>query len=275
MLQAIEIGGIELPVYGLVSMVGFVLGIVVACIIAKKSPIPKQDVVFASFYCGMGLLVGAKLLYFITVLPKIITHIDLLFAEPFLVIMYAFSGFVFYGGLIGGALGIIIYCKQFHMPLHPFMNIAAPAIPLMHCLGRIACFLTGCCYGIEYHGPLAIQYPENTDIKGLADFERFPVQLVESAFNLILFIILFTYLRRKTPKPGRALGIYLTAYPIARFTLEFLRGDAIRGKFLLFTTSQWISLMLLPLGIYLLTKYIPKEYKCEQSSEQSNEQISE
>ena len=261
MLQVIEIGSLEFPVYGIVSLIGFVLAIIVACIIAKNSPIPKQDVLFASFYCGMGILVGAKLLYFITVLPKIIAHIDLLFTKPLAVIIYGFSGFVFYGGLIGGALGVIIYCKQFHMPLFPYMNIAAPAIPIMHCLGRIACFLTGCCYGIEYHGPFAVQYPEGTDVKGLSDFERFPVQLVESLFNLVLFIVLFTYVRKKNPKPGKALGIYLTAYSIARFTLEFFRGDAVRGSFLFFSTSQWISLLLFPLGIYLLTKYIPKEYK--------------
>ncbi|MBQ1193904.1 MAG: prolipoprotein diacylglyceryl transferase [Lachnospiraceae bacterium] len=261
MLPAINIGGFELPLYGLVSIIGFVAAIAVACHLSPKSGWPRVDILFASFYGIIGLVIGAKLLYFIAYLPNIIKYWDLFRGRPFTILMYGFSGFVFYGGLIGFALGVWIYTKQFRIRFAPIMNVVAPAIPLMHAFGRIGCFLGGCCYGIEYHGPFAIHFPENSEVKSLGDFPRFPTQLVESLFNFILFATLFTYIKKGKPKEGQVLGIYLIAYPIERFLIEFLRGDAIRGKFLFLSTSQWISLLLLPIGIYLTFIHHKKELK--------------
>lgn len=258
MLPSIFIGSFELPLYGLISLVGFACAIALACHLSPISGIPKIDVLFASFYGIIGLAIFAKLFYFIGYLPIIIEHFDLFKQNLWSILLYGFSGFVFYGGLIGLMIGLIVYCKQFHIRMTPLMNIIAPAIPLFHGFGRIACFMGGCCYGIEYHGPFSVQFPANEDIKTLADVPRFPTQLVESGFNFILALILFIYVK-KGAKPGKALGIYLIAYPIERFLLEFLRGDAVRGHFLIFSTSQWISLILLPIGIYITYKASSKK----------------
>lgn len=253
MLPSIFIGSFELPLYGLISLVGFACAIALACHLSPIGGLPKIDILFASFYGIIGLAIFAKLFYFIGYIPTLIKYFDIFKTNLWGILVYGFSGFVFYGGLIGLIIGIAIYCKQFHIRMTPLMNIIAPAIPLFHGFGRIACFMGGCCYGIEYHGPFSIKFPVNEDIKGLSDFPRFPTQLFESGFNFILALILFIYVK-KGAKPGKALGIYLIAYPIERFFLEFLRGDAIRGHFFLFSTSQWVSLILLPIGIYLTYK---------------------
>lgn len=264
MFPSINIFGFPLPMYGLLAIVGMVVAVFAATRLAKVCNVPVQDVVFGSFYCGIGILIGAKLLYFITMLPKVIANFDVFLANPFGVIMYMFGGFVFYGGLIGGALGVVIYCKQFKLPLKPFINVAAPAIPLMHGIARVGCLCAGCCYGMEYHGPFAITYPENSFTHGMAGVPRFPTQLVETVVNLILFVFLYIMVKRGKSKNGQALGVYLVVYSIMRFCLEFVRGDAIRGGFLGLSTSQWISLALLPLGIYLLLR------KCKEYGENDN-----
>ncbi len=96
-------------------------------------------------------------------------------------------------------------------------------------------------------------YPHNDYVNGLGSVSRFPVQLLEALINLILFIILFLY-AKKPRKDGSLLGIYLICYSLLRFSLEFLRGDVERGILLGISTSQWISLLLIPAGIFLLKK---------------------
>lgn len=254
MFPYIYIFNYPIPMYGLMAILGMAIAIFAATTLGPRCGLPKSDVVFAGLYCGIGIVIGAKLLYFITKLPAFIEHFDVFKANPFAVLMYVFGGFVFYGGLIGGALGVVIYSKQFHIPLRPFMNAAAPAIPLMHGIARLGCFFAGCCYGMEYHGPFAVTYPKNDMIEGLAGVPRFPTQLVETVVNLILFVILYIFVRKGKSKNGQALGIYLIVYSIMRFFLEFVRGDMVRGGFLGLSTSQWISMVLLPLGIYLLIR---------------------
>lgn len=274
MIPYIYIFGYPLPMYGLLAMLGFALAVVAAMRLAKRHGLPSMDVLFASFYCGIGVILGAKLMYFITMLPKFISNFDKFLANPFAVLMYVFGGFVFYGGLIGGALGVVIYCKQFKLPLSPFMNIAAPAIPLMHGIGRIGCLCAGCCYGMEYDGIFAITFPDNDFTHDMSGVPRFPTQLVETTVNLILFVFLYLYLRKRKRKDGQALGIYLIVYGIMRFLLEFVRGDMIRGGAAGLSTSQWISIALLPLGIYLVVrkdreKHISEPLEVDRRSENS------
>ncbi len=261
MLPFIDVFGYPLPMYGLLAIFGMVIAVFISTRLAKINGLPVSDVVFASFYCGIGILIGAKLMYFITMLPKFISNFDVFMANPFGVLLYVFSGFVFYGGLIGGALGVIIYCKQFKMPIKPFMEVAAPAIPLMHGIARVGCLCAGCCYGMEYDGPFSITYPHNSFTQGIAGVPRFPTQIIETVVNLILFVCLYIMVKRGKSKDGQAIGVYLIVYSIMRFCLEFARGDAIRGGFLGLSTSQWISLVLLPFGIWIALRKVKENAK--------------
>lgn len=115
----------------------------------------------------------------------------------------------------------------------------------------------GCCYGIEYHGKFAIHFPDNEFVSDLSAVPRFPVQLLEALINFILFIVLIL-IARKIHKSYSMFGLYLICYAIIRFSLEFLRGDVERGIVLGVSTSQWISLLLLPIGFYLILKKIKR-----------------
>ena len=248
-----DIFGAKVPFYGTLIVCAYLIGVVIAIHNAKKYGMPKEDIIFASTYAALGLFLGAKLLYFITLLPKLIGHFDLLFKYPAEFLAYIFGGYVFYGGFIGVVLGVWIYCARYKVSKIVMINCLTPVIPFIHSIGRIGCFMAGCCYGIEYHGPLCIHFPVNEISPELSLVPRFPVQLLESGLNMMLFIVLMM-IGRKKRQDAKILGIYLICYSVLRFILEFLRGDIIRGQLLGITTSQWVSVFLLPLGVYLVLK---------------------
>ena len=76
MLPFVEIFGFSLPMYGLLAILGLFIAVFVATRLANIAGVPASDIVFASFYCAIGILIGAKLMYFITMLPKFITNFD-------------------------------------------------------------------------------------------------------------------------------------------------------------------------------------------------------
>lgn len=247
---------ITLPLYGPVFMIGFFIALLIARKVGPDYGVAKEDILFGTVYGGIGLLIGAKLLYFITKLPSIIRHFDvyceLFKASPLNALAYAFGGLVFYGGLIGAFLGVLRYCCHFKVSFIGFLDVYAPLIPLVHGFGLIGCFLAGCCYGKEYHGFLSVQFPYNELVPELCEVPRIPVQLIEAGLNFIVFIILFVLLRKRKLLKGRLMGVYLLYYTVARFFLEMLRGDILRGGIGNFSTSQLISLLVLPFGIWLL-----------------------
>ena len=254
-----NIFGARVPFYGTLIVCAYLLGVWISIRNAKKYGLPREDIIFASTYAGIGLIVGAKLLYFIALLPKLVGHFDLLFKYPAEFLQYVFGGYVFYGGFIGVVLGVWIYCARYKVSKIAMINSLTPVIPFIHSIGRIGCFMAGCCYGIEYHGLLSVQFPENVLVPELNLVPRFPIQLLESGLNMLLFIALMIY-GRKLRQNAKILGLYLICYSILRFVLEYFRGDIIRGQILGITTSQWVSIFLLPVGIYLMLRTYPMEY---------------
>lgn len=249
----IYLGTLELPVYGMIIIISFIAGLAVCSASGKIYGIHSRYIICSGSFAAAGLLVGAKLLYALTKLPSFISDYDIysqlsLFKKA----DFLFGGYVFYGGLIGAVIGVLIFCRAFHFDKGAFLNILTPLIPFAQSFGRVGCFFGGCCYGIEYHGPFAVQFPYNELSPYLHLYPRFPVQLVEACLCFILFVIIFTYTRKKAPFKGTSLGIYLISYGIIRFVLEYFRGDTIRGIWFSLSTSQWISLILVPAGIFLV-----------------------
>ena len=151
----------------------------------------------------------------------------------------------FYGGLIGGCIGVIVYARFFKENTVKLAEAFVPAVPLFHVFGRIGCFLAGCCYGILWDGPLGVTFTKS--IVAPNGISLLPIQLIEAGANVITFVILLVF-KGKLKKPLQNFGLYLVIYSIERFVFEFFRGDLARGAFLNVSTSQWISLILLPVG---------------------------
>lgn len=195
---------------------------------------------------GIGVLFGGKILYFLTRLPEVLDMIERADTKEKIwdAYIFGFSGLVFYGGLLGGLLMTVLLCKLFKMNTLEFLDYMSPAIPLFHAFGRVGCFFTGCCYGISCkHGFTMTQslLPSGNGVP------RFPVQLLEGAINVVLFIILFIIRKKpaKNMRRGDIIFTYLLSYSICRFILEYFRGDALRGLWFSLSTSQWIGVILI------------------------------
>ena len=248
-------------VYTLCAAIGLLLLVIVYFLLGRRRCAGRWQLFSMLIFALAGLLIGAHLLFFIVGLPDWIAQyagkINTL-AEFIDAFAYGASGLVFYGGLLGAYGGILIFCRIYRFHPHPELNHATVVFPLFHCAGRIGCLLNGCCYGIEYHGPLAILYDASHIVAGksddLADFSRFPVQGLEALAELIIFVFLLI-LYIKTRDRYSIASIYLLIYAAIRFADEFLRGDAIRKIWGPFSTSQWISLaIIVGVGIFLITR---------------------
>jgi phosphatidylglycerol:prolipoprotein diacylglycerol transferase len=249
------------PIYGALYFIGIAVAAVVAVFICKKRELPKYDIVYSAVYSMIGAAVGAKLLFIIISLNDVLeitSSYGLGFWDTMLVLMK--GGFVFYGGFIGGFLGLLIYVKQFKMKLLPFLDVYAAVVPLGHAFGRVGCLFGGCCYGIEYDGPFAVVYHSSLNVSTPLNTPLLPMQLIEALGLLLIFAVVLTvYL--KGAKPGTVPVVYILCYSVMRFTLEFLRSDSERGSFLGVSTSQWISLALIAIVIISVIFYRSKKVK--------------
>mgnify|MGYP003302833620 CR=1 FL=1 len=256
MLPYISIFGIILPTYGLLAFTGIMVAVCFGVFyFSKFYDVKKEDVFYASMFALIGIGIGAKLLYIITILPDIIKNFDVLNWKTLLQ-----GGFVFYGGLIGGVVGLYVYSKSFKVSFKKLCMILIPVVPIFHSIGRIGCLLAGCCHGREYNGFGSIMF-YNSDLAPNG-VQLFPMQIVESICNFTIFIlILITYNRFKGTY--KTIALYAVLYSVVRFILEFFRGDASRGIVLGLSTSQWISIALLVIGIFLFVyENNKKQSKC-------------
>ncbi len=249
MYPTITVFGNSITTYGLMSIVGILAMMVYYKVRERDFPVDAADVQLALIFGCIGAFIGAKLLYILTVFPQFLSDIE----NPALRLgavlnSYLIGGFVFYGGAYGAALAVFIYCRHCHIDWWSMAACLMPTIPLFHIFGRIGCFLTGCCYGIEtarFGIAFTISEAAPNGIPLL------PVQLIEAAVELVLFILLIRMARH--PDSGRMMAsVWLIGYGAARFILEFFRGDQGRGFIGPLSTSQVIALISVVLGAVIL-----------------------
>ena len=251
----INIAGYEIPSYGMMVEIGVLASLALLLLCCRKKKVGITDQLYFTAFILISTLFGAKGLYQLQHLSELWEKREVIFESWSSFLNYLGGGFVFYGGLLGGCVGAICYAKFFKVNAVKEAETFAIIVPLFHCFGRVGCFLAGCCYGIEYNGPFAVTFTNALGAPNHISF--FPVQLAEAAANLLLFILLLA-IDGRLKKPLVNFGIYAVIYGILRFLLEFLRGDQVRGVWLL-STSQWISLLLIvPAGIYMLTRKTEK-----------------
>ena len=244
MYPYMEIFGRLIPSYLVMALIGLVFTLVLALIRRKKGNLTFQaeDVILMILIAAIGAMLGAKAFQLVGVILRDGNEPGFWTWEHWKSLIPTAG--VFYGGFIGGFAAMLIYIRKNKFDFWKVADLMVPSILLFCTFGRIGCFLAGCCYGKVSH---------TCGIVPLYGAEPLiPVQLYESAFTLVLLIgLLITRPERK--REGILLPIYILSYAAARFALEFFRGDMQRGVFIL-STSQWISLLMVPLGIYLLLR---------------------
>lgn len=227
-------------------LLGFAAALIVAMLRHKINGLSKTDTLVAMFMVGAGALIGGKLFYVIQGLPDYFA-IGIPAGVSFIDYFNA-AGLVYYGGFIGAILMLMLFCKVYKEPFWGVVDSLLPSLPLAQAIGRVGCFLAGCCWGMPYEHGFFIS-PDSPIAAAPKDVALLPVQLIESACTLALFIAMAVY-GRKVRKPGKIFAMYCLGYGVIRFVLEFFRYDAVRGFVGSFSVSQWISLILIALGIF-------------------------
>ncbi|MFV0411697.1 MAG: prolipoprotein diacylglyceryl transferase [Oscillospiraceae bacterium] len=239
MFPFITVFGYPLPTYWLFALAGIgAAGLYVYRTNRGKAcgHLPGADVLHLGILGVVGAVAGGKLLYVVVMLPLVVQNWAALWANPALLVQVLLGGLVFYGGLYGALLAGFLYCRRYGLSYKTAAAVFTPAIPLFHTFGRIGCFFGGCCWGVESSFGIAF----TRSIAAPNGVLLFPIQLAEAFCNLLLFVLTAAAVRKMAHK-WLVLPLYLFLYACLRFTLEFWRGDRIRGIFI-FSTSQWVAL---------------------------------
>lgn len=236
------IGPLTIHGYGLMMAIGILAAYLSVEYRSSRNGLDQEQIFPLGIWAVGGGLLGAKLLYYITELPAIIKNPSLL--------LNVTDGFVVYGGIIGGILGGYLFCRRRKLNFAGYFDLVMPSVALAQGFGRIGCFLAGCCYGMETDCPLGIVF-QNSEFAPNG-VRLVPTQLISSALDFMHFFVLILFARRFKKADGQVAGLYLVLYSIGRFILEFFRGDLIRGSVGRLSTSQFISIFILAVGIFIL-----------------------
>ena len=200
----------------------------------------KPELVFDFiFWITVSGILGARL-FFITLNWKFFLE------NPLEMIMIQKGGLAWQGGLTLGSLAAWLFIKQHKLHLLTTLDLASPYIALGQSIGRIGCFLNGCCFGKEVSWGIYFSVHEA---------HLHPTQLYCSFGLLIIFFLLKKY-QTKSPVPGKTFALYLILASILRFTVEFFRADH-EIIFLGLSIYQLISLTFFVMGCVLFKKLRP------------------
>lgn len=220
--------------YGLAVTLGILVS---AAIAARAAHRAKEDVgatIATIGYATMAGFAGAFLLFAIVEWART--------GDPLAVLEH--GGLVFYGAVPTALAAVVISGRAFGLPWLKIVDLSIPGIAMGHALGRIGCFLGGCCFGAEWNGPWAAIATHPLAASAHPSVPRHPVQLYES-LGLLLLAGVFVFVRPSRVGDGARALSYVALYAILRFSMEQLRADTIRGVFFGLSTSMMISLALL------------------------------
>jgi phosphatidylglycerol---prolipoprotein diacylglyceryl transferase len=242
-----EIRGFPVYTYGVLLAAAYLLGLQFALMRAKARGLDANRVMDLGIWIIVSALIGAKLLL-------LAVEWDIYRRNPAELMTLVRSGGVFYGGLILAVLVAFWYMWRHRLPLWSVSDVFAPGIALGHVIGRMGCFFAGCCFGRETTVPWAITFTSEYASRNVGtpiNRPLHPTQLYEAGAELLILAILLATERKGRPFPGRTFWGYMLLYGISRFVIEFYRGD-IRGTIGMFSTSQFVSMLIVPISIVML-----------------------
>ena len=230
-----SIGGVTIHSYGLMLGLAFLVTVYLAPRRASIFNVSGERVSNLIIIFLVSGIIGARIAYVLANASDFANH-------PLQVFMINNGGLIFYGGLIFASIAGVAYAKITRLAIFDTADLIAPFIALGHAIGRVGCFLRGCCFGKPADSFLGVTFP-HTFVK------IYPTQLFSCVGLLIIFFILFFFQSRRAFK-GEIISLYLILYGIFRFLIEFLRGD-ILPVFHGFTSAQLISVVFVVVGVIL------------------------
>jgi phosphatidylglycerol:prolipoprotein diacylglycerol transferase len=241
-------GPVTIYTYGVLLASAYLLGLWLAVRRARAAGVDANRIMDLLIWVIISALVGAKALLFIVDFNHFTNS-----WQDFTTLLR--SGGVFYGGLIAAIVVCIWQLKKHRLPLWKSADLFAPGIALGYMVGRLGCLMAGCCYGKPTTVAWAVTFTDpaaNLNVGTPLNIPLHPTQLYESMAGLILLLALLALEKRPGAFAGRTFWSFAFLYAVSRFIIEFFRGDDRGMVFNYLSTSQFISVVLAPLSLFML-----------------------
>ena len=225
-----------LPTYGVLLALGVVVAWTLWVRLLRRDGLPTDRAGDIGFFGLLAGLVGAKLVLYV------VDWRDYL-ESPRLFLETCRSAGAIWGGVIAGVGVVVLLSRRYGLPTAGVLDTLAAPVALAQAIGRVGCFLAGCCWGAACAKPWAVTFgPEGEENTGVpAGVPRHPVQIYEAAALLGIAAATLLLHRRPGRRPGDSVLTYLLFYAAARAVLEVFRDDPERGLFLRGVVSGGVS----------------------------------
>ncbi len=243
--------GIQVHSYGVMIFAACASALMMAVWGARRQKVNENSVYELATWLFLGGVIGARAVYVVFHLNEIHAPVDILRSWQ--------GGNVFYGCILGGFTGSMLYWLRRPFPFWAMADAVAPAVAIGAAVGRIGCFLNGCCDGAVCNLPWAVRFPAGSHAwtrqinagliapSALASLPVHPTQLYAALAGFLILTLLVVYYPRQR-RQGEIMALLMILYPLTRWPIESLRGDE-PALFAGMTLSQNISLGLLAGGI--------------------------
>lgn len=231
------VGDFPIRAYGLILSLSIILATGVAYFLAKQDGRWHNHIVDIGIYSGIAGIVGARLW-------DVFFFDWAYYSHHLSEIFYVWQGgMAIQGGIVFGVGAGIIYARRHKIDILALADIVAPAIILGQAIGRCANLLNGDAFGAPTGGNFGIIYPKTTLAYHTYGAQPlWPAEVWEGQIDFVIFALLLIF-RAFPHAKGQAFSLYIMLYSLARFGLEFLRGDYATPVFLSFTSAQTTSLV--------------------------------
>ncbi len=232
-----ELGPIKLYSFGLMVVLGFIAGSYLSANLARKRGLPGEAFLDAAVVILFSSILGARLLFVLLnweTFSRDVSHIGAIWQ----------GGMSFHGGAAAGIISGSLYMRWRRIPILAMADAAGPGLALGYAIGRVGCFLNGCCYGVPTDLPWGMPFRE-----GQVGLHYHPTQLYALGINLVLAALLArAYLRPH--RNGQILALYLGGYSVYRFAIEALRKGVTADVFAFgLTEAQAFSFLVIGLSV--------------------------
>jgi prolipoprotein diacylglyceryl transferase len=254
------------PIYAYGVMLGtsLIVGWFLVMRFAKQDGIAQESAASIYMWSAIWSIIGSRVLYVLTNLSDFDSVTEMFMVNR--------GGLVAYGGMIGGFLATWYLCRRRKIPLLRWADVAAPSVVLGTAITRMGCLLFGCDFGARSDLPWAIRFPGPNAMapqgspawqhhvhsfgleKGASwSYPVHPTQIYEALVGLLLFAVMMV-LRRYRRFSGQVFLVWVLGYGIFRPLIEIVRDDDQRGNVGPLSTSQFIGIVSVVLGLVLLVQ---------------------
>jgi phosphatidylglycerol:prolipoprotein diacylglycerol transferase len=211
-----SIGPVTLHTYGLFVALGFTAGLLVTLRLGRAYALSTHQVMDMAFVSIVWGVIGARLLYVLINFPHYREH-------PLEVLKVWEGGLVFSGGIVAVLLSMLWYCRRHRLSFWMLGDLCAPGVSLGQAIGRIGCFMAGCCYGKPTDGFCSVQFTHPDSLAPL-NLPLHPTQVYDALIGLSIFAVLMLLHARKK-YPGQMTLWFLILHSTGRLLVEKFRAD--------------------------------------------------